>query len=165
MNVQPRELAKHYRDVKNRLMGPMRVNPPPKPVLIEQPVDPDPAIVLNQGVIGWSFWPYHYVSVKPITFDDTRIMIHGVIRAVCDFYGVTPAELSSACRTRQLIIPRHVAMYLAREMTPKSLPAIGRALGGRDHTTVLHAHRKIKDMRQKDEVLNRDIDTIRASVK
>lgn len=63
---------------------------------------------------------------------------------VCDRFSVNYADLLSARRTKNIIIPRQVAMYLCKELTPSSLPAIGRAFSDRDHTTVLHAVRKIK---------------------
>jgi chromosomal replication initiator protein len=62
--------------------------------------------------------------------------------AACEQFGISPEELVSAGRTARLTWPRQVAMYLARELTSESLPAIGREFGGRDHTTVLHAWRR-----------------------
>jgi len=57
-------------------------------------------------------------------------------------FGLTPSELLSSTRTTRVAWPRQIAMYLARELTGESLPAIGRQFGGRDHTTVLHAWRR-----------------------
>jgi chromosomal replication initiator protein len=65
---------------------------------------------------------------------------------VSEALGVEPAELVSARRNRRLVYARQVAMYLSRELTDLSLPAIAARFGGRDHTTVLHAHRKIKNL-------------------
>ncbi len=65
---------------------------------------------------------------------------------VSEALGVAPAELVSARRNRRLVYARQVAMYLSRELTDLSLPAIAARFGGRDHTTVLHAHRKIKNL-------------------
>ncbi|MGO9760172.1 MAG: chromosomal replication initiator protein DnaA [Solirubrobacteraceae bacterium] len=62
--------------------------------------------------------------------------------AACSYFGVSPDELLSTARTARVAWPRQVAMYLARELTGESLPAIGRQFGGRDHTTVLHAWRR-----------------------
>ncbi len=73
---------------------------------------------------------------------------------VCRFYGVTLAELTGDKRTRRIVLPRQVAMYLARELTDASLPQIGRAFGGRDHTTVMYAVQKVRDgMNAEGEVL------------
>jgi chromosomal replication initiator protein len=60
----------------------------------------------------------------------------------CEAFGVSMDELLSSSRAQPLAWPRQVAMYLARELTDATLPAIGRAFGGRNHTTVLHAYRK-----------------------
>ena len=62
--------------------------------------------------------------------------------AACEHFGLLPEELLSSARTPRIAWPRQVAMYLARELTGESLPAIGRHFGGRDHTTVLHAWRR-----------------------
>ncbi|MFZ1154457.1 MAG: helix-turn-helix domain-containing protein, partial [Solirubrobacteraceae bacterium] len=65
--------------------------------------------------------------------------------AACEQFGISSEELVSAGRTARLAWPRQVAMYLARELTQESLPAIGREFGGRDHTTVLHAWRRTEE--------------------
>jgi hypothetical protein len=70
--------------------------------------------------------------------------ISEIQEVVCASFGVQLVDLSSARRTANLVNPRQVAMYLAKTMTGKSLPEIGRRFGGRDHTTVLHAVRKIE---------------------
>ena len=64
---------------------------------------------------------------------------------VCRYYQVTLDELTGDKRTRRIVGPRQVAMYLSRELTDASLPAIGRAFGGRDHTTVMYAVQKVAD--------------------
>jgi len=64
---------------------------------------------------------------------------------VCRYYGISMAELKSHRRTKRLVVPRQVAMYLARELTDASLPAIGRAFGGRDHSTVIYAVQKVSE--------------------
>jgi chromosomal replication initiator protein len=71
-----------------------------------------------------------------------RHSIDEIQAAACEHFGVSPQELLSATRTARVAWPRQVAMYLARELTGESLPAIGRRFGGRDHTTVLHAWRR-----------------------
>jgi chromosomal replication initiator protein len=65
-----------------------------------------------------------------------------ITEAACERFGLTPAELLSSSRAARISWPRQVAMYLARELTEESLPALGRQFGGRDHTTVLHAYRR-----------------------
>jgi chromosomal replication initiator protein len=71
-----------------------------------------------------------------------RRTIDDVQAAACDAFGITREELLSASRSQRLVWPRQVAMYLSRELTDQTLPAIGRAFGDRDHTTVLHACRR-----------------------
>ncbi|MFT4173097.1 MAG: chromosomal replication initiator protein DnaA, partial [Rhodocyclaceae bacterium] len=78
-------------------------------------------------------------------------------KAVADYYKIKLADLLSKKRTRNIARPRQVAMYLTKELTPSSLPAIGEAFGGRDHTTVLHACRTIADLRLNDQQLNHDL--------
>jgi chromosomal replication initiator protein len=81
---------------------------------------------------------------RPLTADD-------IIRRTSDHYGVTPTELTGPSRKQPLARTRQVAMYLCRENTDLSLPKIGRAFGGRDHTTVLHAVEKIKSLMRSDK--------------
>ncbi len=66
-------------------------------------------------------------------------------QAVAAFYHIRPMEMVSQRRSREVAWPRQVAMYLAREMTPHSLPQIGRFFGNRDHTTVMHAIKRVQE--------------------
>jgi len=86
-----------------------------------------------------------------------QITFELVQKTVCDYYKIKLAELLSKKRTRNIARPRQVAMYLTKELTPASLPAIGDAFGGRDHTTVLHACRTITELRLGDQQLNHDL--------
>ena len=70
-----------------------------------------------------------------------------------------------ACLAQNIVLARQVAMYLAREMTDNSLPKIGKEFGGRDHSTVLHAYNKIKNMIAQDDSLRIEIDTIKNKIK
>lgn len=90
--------------------------------------------------------------------------IEQVQSAVCERYGVTMVDLSSVRRTANIVLPRQVAMYLCRELTLRSLPEIGRRFGMRDHTTVLHATRKIHSLRSTDEKLDADLVALSALV-
>jgi chromosomal replication initiator protein len=69
--------------------------------------------------------------------------------------------MHSARRARAVARPRQVAMFLCKQMTPRSLPEIGRKFGGRDHTTVMHAVRKIEELRSNDRTLAEDIELLR----
>lgn len=82
-------------------------------------------------------------------------------RAVCDHYGVNVNDVVSARRTLDIIRPRQVAMYLCKELTGLSLPQIGMQFGDRDHTTILHAVRKITRLVGEDANLAEAVDTIR----
>ena len=82
--------------------------------------------------------------------------------AACEQFDLSPEELVSTTRTARVIWPRQVAMYLARELTEESLPAIGRQFGGRDHTTVLHAHRRTEKRIAANPALRTAVDQLRA---
>ncbi len=106
---------------------------------------------------------------RPISLDLTKealkdllavqnrlVSIENIQKTVADYYKLKVAEMFSKKRTRAVARPRQVAMALAKELTPLSLPDIGQAFGGRDHTTVLHACRKIKELRESDGEINKD---------
>ncbi|HWH18581.1 MAG TPA: chromosomal replication initiator protein DnaA [Allosphingosinicella sp.] len=86
-----------------------------------------------------------------------RISIDEIQGKVSDHYRIRKAEMTSARRAREVARPRQVAMYLSKQLTPRSLPEIGRRFGGRDHTTVIHAVRQIEKLRALDAELDADI--------
>ena len=86
-----------------------------------------------------------------------RISIDEIQTRVSDHYRIRKAEMTSARRAREVARPRQVAMYLSKQLTPRSLPEIGRRFGGRDHTTVIHAVRQIEKLRALDPELDSDI--------
>lgn len=90
-----------------------------------------------------------------------RVRIEDIQRIVARHYNVSKTELLSNRRTRTIVKPRQVAMFLSKSMTPRSLPEIGRRFGGRDHTTVLHAVRKIEDMSSTDQTLAQELELLR----
>ncbi|WP_345114439.1 chromosomal replication initiator protein DnaA [Bartonella jaculi] len=90
-----------------------------------------------------------------------RIRIEEIQRAVARHYNVSKQDLLSNRRTRTVVKPRQVAMYLAKMLTPRSLPEIGRRFGGRDHTTVLHAVRKIEDLVCDDQTLAKELELLK----
>lgn len=93
-----------------------------------------------------------------------RITIEDIQRAVCAHYRIDKSEMASQRRTRAVARPRQVAMYLAKELTPRSYPEIGRRFGGRDHSTVIHAVRTIESLRHDDADLDTDIRRIRRAL-
>jgi chromosomal replication initiator protein len=92
---------------------------------------------------------------------ERRITIEDIQKKVAEHYSLRMADMLSARRARAVARPRQVAMYLAKQLTPRSLPEIGRKFGGRDHTTVMHAIRRIEELRAVDGVLNEDIELLR----
>ena len=94
-----------------------------------------------------------------------QITLDLIQKTVSEFYKIKVAEMYSQKRTRAIARPRQVAMWLARELTAHSLPEIGDAFGGRDHTTVLHACRTILDLRNRDTQLNNDLHVLAQTIK
>jgi chromosomal replication initiator protein len=84
-----------------------------------------------------------------------------VLLAVASVFGLSPEELLGRSRSRDISLPRQVAMYLMREEVNASLPQIGEALGGRDHTTVMYACEKVADLIERDDRLRRQVLQIR----
>jgi len=93
--------------------------------------------------------------------DSRKVRIEDIQRVVARQFKVSKHDLLSNRRTRAIVRPRQIAMYLAKEMTPRSLPEIGRRFGGRDHTTVLHAVRKVKQMTEENDKLAREIELLK----
>ena len=92
---------------------------------------------------------------------ERKVTIEDIKRKVCDHYNLRLSDLTSARRARSVARPRQVAMYLCKSLTSKSLPEIGRGFGGRDHTTVIHAVRKIEELKLTDSALAEDIELLR----
>ncbi len=86
-------------------------------------------------------------------------------KAVAEHYALKQADLLCERRTRAIARPRHVAMYLAKTLTTRSYPDIGRRFGGRDHTTVLHAVRRIEALKAEDPALAADLDALARKLK
>ena len=91
-----------------------------------------------------------------LALQDKLVTVGNIQKTVADYYKIRVADLFSKRRSRSVARPRQLAMMLAKELTTHSLPEIGDAFGGRDHTTVIHACRKIKDLRETDTRINQD---------
>jgi chromosomal replication initiator protein len=91
---------------------------------------------------------------------EKRITIDDIQKATSEHFGLKQADLISERRNRSVARPRQAAMWLAKQLTTRSLPDIGRRFGGRDHTTVLHAVRRIEALRAEDQQLARDLETL-----
>ncbi|MFO1037429.1 MAG: chromosomal replication initiator protein DnaA [Geminicoccaceae bacterium] len=92
---------------------------------------------------------------------DRRVTIDEIQKAVVEHYSIRMADMTSARRSRAIARPRQVAMYLAKQLTPRSLPEIGKKFGGRDHTTVMHAVRQIEKLSAEDRAMAEDIETLK----
>ena len=110
----------------------------------------------------------------PVTLETTQELLQDVLRAhdrrttieeiqkrVAEHFNIRLADMHSARRARAVARPRQVAMYLAKQLTSRSLPEIGRKFGGRDHTTVMHAVKKVEQLRETDATFAEDIDLLR----
>ncbi|HTV70047.1 MAG TPA: chromosomal replication initiator protein DnaA [Rhizobiaceae bacterium] len=120
-------------------------------LLFRQSFEPQITIERIDEILG-----HIYRSGEP-----KRVRIEDIQRIVARHYNVSKTELLSNRRTRTIVKPRQVAMYLSKVMTPRSLPEIGRRFGGRDHTTVLHAVRKIEDLSGSDNTLAQELELLR----
>lgn len=92
---------------------------------------------------------------------DRKVTIDEIIRKVADHYNIRMTDILSPRRARSVARPRQVAMFLSKNLTSKSLPEIGRRFGGRDHTTVIHAVRKIEELRSIDNQIAEDVELLR----
>lgn len=92
---------------------------------------------------------------------ERRVTIEEIQRRVAEYFSVRLSDLLSARRARAIARPRQVAMYLSKQLTTRSLPEIGRKFGGRDHTTVIHAVRKIDELCKEDASMEEDVDLLR----
>jgi len=100
-----------------------------------------------------------------LSVSNGQITVENIQKTVADFYKIKVADMYSKRRPANIALPRQIAMYLAKELTQKSLPEIGDLFGGRDHTTVLHAVRKISDARTKQSELNHALHVLEQTLK
>ena len=100
-----------------------------------------------------------------LAVENRLVSVENIQKVVADFYKIKVADMHSKKRTRNIARPRQVAMALAKELTQMSLPAIGEAFGGRDHTTVLHACRTVADLRESDMQIKHDFQVLMQMIK
>ncbi|MBL6927884.1 MAG: chromosomal replication initiator protein DnaA [Rhodospirillales bacterium] len=93
--------------------------------------------------------------------NDRRVTIEEIQKRVAEHFNIRTSDMHSARRARSVARPRQVAMYLAKQLTSRSLPEIGRKFGGRDHTTVMHAVKKVDELRERDAGFAEDVDLLR----
>lgn len=152
-------LRAHYASVHDRLWTARKVVPAPPP----QP----PTITCELPARFQSQWEVNaltqQLSVRYGCDDDENApAMRDILRAVATHYRVSVVHIKSHRRTANLVLPRHVAYYLCKTLTGRSLPEIGRHVGDKDHTTVLHGVRKIAAQLQTDARLAADIRAIQA---
>ncbi|GAA5231491.1 chromosomal replication initiator protein DnaA [Verticiella sediminum] len=100
-----------------------------------------------------------------LSVSNGQLTVENIQKTVADFYKMKVADMYSKRRPANIALPRQIAMYLAKELTQKSLPEIGDLFGGRDHTTVLHAVRKISEARLKQAELNHNLHVLEQTLK
>jgi chromosomal replication initiator protein len=93
--------------------------------------------------------------------NDRRVTIEEIQKRVAEHFNIRVSDMHSARRARSVARPRQVAMYLAKQLTSRSLPEIGRKFGGRDHTTVMHAVKKVDELRDRDASFAEDVELLR----
>ena len=96
-----------------------------------------------------------------IKANDRRVTIEEIQKRVAAHFNIRISDMHSARRARSVARPRQVAMYLAKQLTSRSLPEIGRKFGGRDHTTVMHAVKKVDELRERDATFAEDVELLR----
>jgi chromosomal replication initiator protein len=100
-----------------------------------------------------------------LSIQNRQVSVENIQKTVADFYKIKVADMYSKKRPASIARPRQIAMYLAKDMTKKSLPEIGELFGGRDHTTVLHAVRKITEERTRNSELNQQLHVLEQTLK
>ncbi len=103
----------------------------------------------------------HEVLHDLLRANDRRVTIEEIQKRVAEHFNIRIADMHSARRARSVARPRQVAMYLAKQLTSRSLPEIGRKFGGRDHTTVMHAVKKVDELRDIDSSFAEDVELLR----
>ncbi len=99
-----------------------------------------------------------------LNMSENKVTIDLIQTTVCKFFKISKNEMLSARRSRYLVRPRQTAIYLAKMLTSKSLPEIGRSFSNRDHTTVIHSVKTIEKLRQEDKELNANIDNLKNKI-
>jgi chromosomal replication initiator protein len=115
---------------------------------------------LSEGVCTLSLDEAQAILRPHLSGAEKRVTVDDIQKATAEYFGLKQADLISERRNRAIARPRQAAMWLAKQLTTRSLPDIGRRFGGRDHTTVLHAVRRIEELKAADAQLTRDLETL-----
>lgn len=138
-----------------------RLNPPPKPKPAMPPPPHEDVVAAPPKPRIWAFPTL--TEMEPAL--PWRPAIGRIMGMVSRYYDVSEVDLYSARRARNIVRPRQVAMYLAKTLTTRSFPEIGRRVGDRDHTTVLHAVRKITALIATDPKIAKDVAALTEIIK
>ena len=115
---------------------------------------------LSEGVCTLTLEEAQAILRPHLRGGEKRVTVDDIQKAAAEHFGLKQADLISERRNRAIARPRQAAMWLAKQLTTRSLPDIGRRFGGRDHTTVLHAVRRIEELKAADPQLTRDLETL-----
>ena len=99
-----------------------------------------------------------------LNLSENKVTIDSIQSTVCKFFKISKNEMLSSRRSRYLVRPRQAAIYLAKMLTSKSLPEIGREFSNRDHTTIIHSVKTIEKLRKSDNELNLSIDNLKNQI-
>lgn len=150
----PKVKAKPLRhEIPNAPYGEPKINPNPGSPIPDDWVDRQKRLHKK---------PWFEIVDGPLDFPRVKHTprIDEIQRAICEHFGVSYADLISSRRTQRVVMPRQVGIYICRLLTPRSFPEIGKRFGGRDHTTVLHAVRKIERLRAEDMHIGATVEMI-----
>ena len=99
-----------------------------------------------------------------LNFSENHVTIENIQKNVCDYFKINIREMLSQRRSRYLVRPRQIAMYLSKNLTSKSLPDIGREFSGRDHTTVIHSIKTIDKLQKVEKEISKSIDKLKNKI-
>ena len=107
------------------------------------------------------------IAALPVTAlaQQAPVSVDAIQKMVCEFYNISLSDIKAKRRTKDIALPRQIAMYLAKQVTEASLNDIGKNFGGKDHATVIYACRQIEERRTKDETFNRIIENLLQKIK
>ena len=97
--------------------------------------------------------------------DEKPITVEHILKTVCEYFGLKMQDIKARKRTKEVALPRQIAMYLSKQLTGGSLSDIGKNMGGKDHATVIYACKQVEDKKSKDENFNRMIETLLHKIK
>ena len=162
------QAIKHARAVRQRLRHPRNAVPDHgidlkrKPVLTV--VEPAPAAPAALPLGIGTPVPEYVLSYPAAPTVPPALSVRTIQHAVCEYYGVSLLDLLSSRRTKAVVLPRQIAVWLCRRLTPYSLPAIGHHFSHRNHTTMLHSARRIDELRQSDPAMQARLDAFIAAL-